>query len=108
MVTPAKTFLLLAGAVLLVVPTWLMVMWIVIFRRGNLDHAAKVAEFLSLVPQAVRDPLSLTFVALGCSVVGILSGTVCVVRAKGIRKTVAIVEIVLGMALVFPLLFSLL
>ena len=92
---------------MLAVPTWLMAMWIAIFRRDNLDQAARVAELLSLVPQAVGDPFALTLVALGCSIVGILSGTVCIGEAGGIRQTAAIVEIVLGVILACLLLFSL-
>ena len=102
-----KTFILLAGAVVLAVPTWLMAMWIAIFQRQDLDHAAKVAEFVSLAPNVVGDPFALTVIALGCSIVGIMSGTACFNEAGGIRKFVAAIEIVLGVILAFLLLFSL-
>ncbi|MCY4590781.1 MAG: hypothetical protein OXE86_09535 [Alphaproteobacteria bacterium] len=101
------TFMLLVGAVALAVPTWFFVAWIAIFQRKDLNHATRVAEFLSLAPQPIRDTFTITLVALGCSMVGMLMGIVCTGGARGLRKTAAVVETVLGAALALLLLFSL-
>ena len=105
--------ILLLGAAVLCIPTWLQLTWIVSFHRFP-THEARVAAFMDMVPW--ESPLTVTLVALICSVAGILSGVTAVTRADaahypqnaGWLKAVAWVEIVWGGALAALLVFSLL
>ena len=105
--------ILLLGAVLLCIPTWLQLAWIVSFYRFP-THEARVAAFMDMAP--FESPLAVTLAALTCSVAGILIGVTAVTRADaahypqsaGWLKAVAYAEIVWGGALAALLVFSLL
>ncbi len=105
--------ILLLGAAVLCIPTWLQLTWIVIFYRFP-THEARVAAFMDMAPS--ESPLAVTLAALICSVAGILIGALAVTRANaahypqsaGWLKAVAWVEIVWGGALAALLVFSLL
>ena len=107
-----KLFLLL-GAVVLCVPTWVQVGWIVIFYRFP-THEARVAVFMDMVPW--ESHLATTLAALICSVAGILIGVIAVIWAYAARypqsagwlKAVAWVEILWGGVLAALLVLGLL
>ena len=105
--------ILLLGAVLLCIPTWLQLAWIISFYRFP-THEARVAAFMDMAP--FESPLAVTLAALACSVAGILIGVVAVTRADAVHypqsagwlKAAAYAEIVWGGVLAALLVFSLL
>ena len=103
----ARNLLLLLGALLLVFPIWTTATWIRIFERPNLSYEKKVATFMSLFPEVIGGPPTITLLALACSVVALLAGLICLAGVTGIRKLLCIVEISLGGLFCLWLLFTL-
>ena len=111
-VTASRRFLLkwavpVAGIASLAIPVWLMVAWIVVFHNGDTGQEARVAAFMSMLPGFMREPASLTLIALACSIIGVVLGTICVPGNRGAVRAAGIAEIALGTALACLLLFSL-
>ena len=87
--------LAVAGVVLLLIPVYLTARWIrVVGGEGN--HEARVAEFSSILPPVLRDPLASTAFALVCAAAGTVVGAVCMVRFSGLRRLVGVAVLGLG------------
>lgn len=105
--------ILLLGAAVLCIPTWLQLAWILSFYRFP-THEARVAAFMDMVPR--EGPIAVTLVALISSVAGVFIGVTAVTRAGATHypqsadwlRVVAWVEIVWGGLLAALLVFSLL
>ncbi len=61
------------GVVLLLIPGYLTARWIRIFDGAG-SNEARGAEFSSILPHVLRDPLASTALALACAPAGRLSG----------------------------------
>ena len=96
-----------AGTASLAIPAWLVVAWIVVFHSVDTGQEARVATFMSMLPGFMREPASLTLIALACSIMGVVLGTICVRGNGGAVRAVGVAEIALGAALTCLLLFSL-
>ena len=83
--TRGSNVLPVAGIVLLLIPAYLAVRWIRIFGDAG-SHDARVAEFSSILPHALQDPLASTVFALACAVAGTAAGAVGLVRFSGLRR----------------------
>ena len=83
------------GVVLLLVPGYLTARWIrIVDNVGN--HEARVAEFSSILPHVLRDPLVSTAFALACAAAGTVVGAVCVVRFSGLRRLLGVAVLWVG------------
>lgn len=92
---PESNVLPVAGIVLLLLPGYLTARWIRIVDGGG-SHEARVAEFGSILPHVLRDPLVSTAVALACAAVGTVVGAVCVVQLSGWRRLLGVAVLGVG------------
>ena len=92
--TPSESNVLaVAGVVLLLIPAYLTARWIRIFDGGGShehSHEHRVAEFSSILPHLLRDPLASTAFALACAVAGTVVGAVCMGRSSGLRRLLGV------------------
>lgn len=96
-----------AGTLALAVPAWLLVAWIVIFYRVDAGHEVRVALFLSMLPGFMRHAVSITLIALACSIAALMAGIFCVRGNGGAVRAAGVAQIALGTSLACLLLFSL-
>ena len=84
--TPAQSNILPAlGAVFLVPPAYLTARWISVFNAEG-SHAARVAEFGSILPHALQDPVASTLFALECAVIAAVIGAIGLIQLTGLRR----------------------
>ena len=69
----------ISGILLLFIPVYLLARWIRITSATD-SHEAAVAEFGSILPHVLRDPLASTLFAFGCAAAGAAVGAVALVR----------------------------
>ena len=103
----SRTLILLAALAALAFPAWCFVAWTIVFQGEDRDQASRVAEFMSNMPPFLPDPSAATLLALLCSLVGLLTGIVCVRGSRGFVKRASILAIVLGAQFACLLVFSL-
>ena len=72
------------GIVLLVLPAYFIARWIRIFNALS-DHDDRVAEFGSVLPRMLQDPLASTLFALACAAAAAAVGAAGLVRLTGAR-----------------------
>ena len=84
-----------AGVVLLLIPGYLTARWIRIFE-GEGSYEARVAEFSSILPQVLRDPLASTAFALACAAAGTAVGAICTARSSGLRRLLGVAVLGVG------------
>ena len=73
------------GIVLLVLPAYFIARWIRIFNALS-DHEDRVAEFGSVLPRMLQDPLASTLFALACAAAAATVGAAGLVRLTGPRR----------------------
>ena len=93
--------------VLLVPPMYLTARWIRIFNDVS-GHEDRVAEFVSILPRALRDPVASTLFALVCAVAAVAIGTGGLSRLTGLRRWLCGAVVTIGGLLSLLLAWSLL
>lgn len=73
------------GIVLLILPAYFIGRWIRVFNAVS-DHDDRVAEFSSILPRVLQDPLASTLFALACAAAAGAVGAVGLIRLTGVRR----------------------
>ena len=77
------------GIVLLVFPAYCIARWIRISNAVS-DHDDRVAEFGSIFPRVLQDPLASTLFALTCAACAAAVGAVGLTRLSGPRRRLCV------------------
>ena len=77
------------GIVLLVLPAYFIARWIRISNALS-DHEDRVAEFGSILPGVMQDPLASTLFALACAAAAAAVGAVGLTRLTGLRRRLCV------------------
>ena len=83
------------AVVLLVFPAYLTARWIRIFNEVS-DHDDRVAEFGSILPRVLQDPLVSTLFALACAVAAAAVGAAGLIRLTGTRRRLSAASLGVG------------
>ena len=83
------------GIVLLVLPVYLTARWIRIFNEIG-DQERRVAEFSSILPGVLQDPLASTLLALVCAATAAVVGAVGLACLAGLRRLLCAVTLGVG------------
>ena len=73
------------GIVLLILPAYFIGRWIRISNAVS-DHDDRVAEFTSILPRVLQDPLASMLFALACAAAAGAVGAVGLDRLTGVRR----------------------
>ena len=77
------------GIVLLVLPAYFVARWIRIVNALG-DHDDRVAEFGSILPRVLQDPLASTLFALACAAAAAAVGVAGLIRLTGLRRRLCV------------------
>lgn len=94
----ASRVLLLSSMVLLVPPVDFIVRWIGIFNEIGV-HEERVAEFGSVLPRGLQDPLASTLFAGACAPTAGALGAVGLIRLSGLWRLLCAATLGLGVLL---------
>ena len=92
---PESNVLPVLGIVLLVLPAYFTGRWIRIFRAVG-DHDDRVAEFGSILPRVLQDPLASTLFVLACAAAAAAVGAVGLIRLTGVRRGLCVATLAGG------------
>ena len=81
--------------VLLVPPAYFLARWIRIFNEMS-GHNARVAEFGSIFPLVLQDPLASTLFAAACAAAAAAVGAVGLIRLAGLRQWLSVATLGVG------------
>ena len=105
---PAASIVLpVLGLVLLVPPAYFLARWIRIVNEIS-GHNARVAEFGSIFPPVLQDPLASTLFAAVCATAAAAVGTVGLFRLAGLRQWLCVATLGIGGLLSLWLVWTLL
>ena len=94
----ASSVLPLLSMVLLVPPVYFIVRWIRIFNEIGV-HEERVAEFGSVLPRVLQDPLASTLFAVACAATAGALGAVGLIRLSGLCRLLCAATLGLGVLL---------
>ena len=77
------------GILFLVLPVYFVARWIRISDAVS-GHAERVAEFASIFPRVLQDPLVSTLFALACAAAAAAVGAVGLIRLTGLRQRLCV------------------
>ena len=77
------------GIVLLVLPVYFIGRWIRISNAVS-DHDDRVADFGSILPRVLQDPLASTLFVLACAAAAAAVGAVGLIRLTGLRRRLCV------------------
>ena len=103
----ASRILPLLSIVLLVPPVYFIVRWIRIFNEISV-HEDRVAEFGSVLPGVLQDPLTSTLFAVVCAATAGALGAVGLIRLSGLWRLLCAATFGLGVLLSLLFLWTLL
>ena len=95
------------GMVLLVPPVYFVTRWILIFH-GTSGHDGRMAEFGSVLPGALSDPVASTLLAASCPALAAGFGAAGLIRLSGLRRRLSVATLGIGGLLSLWLAWSLL
>lgn len=103
----ASSVLPLLSMALLVPPVFFIVRWIRIFNEIGI-HEERVAEFSSVLPPMLQDPLASTLFAVACAATAGTLGAVSLILLSGLWRLLSSATLGLGVLLSLLLVWTLL
>ena len=77
------------GFILLVPPAYFIARWIRIFNEVS-GHDERLAEFGSILPRGLQDPLASTLFALACAAAAAAVGAAGLIRLTGTQRLLCV------------------